>query len=37
MADKTDWSNVIMALTAVPISYGYFNIKQKELELKEEE
>lgn len=30
-ADKTDWSNVVLTLTAVPISYSYFNVKQKEL------
>ena len=31
IADKTEWSNVIMALAAVPISYSYFNVKQKEM------
>jgi hypothetical protein len=30
-ADKTEWANVVMTLTAVPISYSYFNLKSKEL------
>lgn len=37
MFNKTDWSNIIMALTAIPISYSYFNVKQKEIFNKEKE
>lgn len=36
-ANKTEWTNVVMALTAIPISYSYFNVKQKELFNKEKE
>ena len=36
IADKVDFNNIAFALTAVPISYSYFNIKQKELFSKEE-